>query len=377
MESSFELRAAGRLAVVVVFLLAGSLFPAEDEGILVYRLATAVRTTAVEGGGYFPVVCKLRDGSIAAVVRGGGAHVDVRGRLDLVVSNDGGRTWSNPRVVVDSPDDDRNPAFGELADGTFVLAYSKLHGYDEKGKTLRRGKTYCEGIYVIRSRDQGKTWDEPTKIDVSPARSFSPYGKILQLSDGTTLMHFYARANLAGQQNIRGATESMSSYVLASQDGGHTWGKPVLIAPSFNETALADLRDGRLVAALRSDSGQYVAISFSPDKGGTWTEPHRVTEDDEYPADLLVLADGRLLLTYGERNRPYGARALVSHDGGATWERDKGFILAWDARNRDCGYPSSVQLEDGRILTVYYQMDDLEKAPQSAKARAVIWRVER
>ena len=82
-------------------------------------------------------------------------------------------------------------------------------------------------------------------------------------------------------------------------------------------------------------------------------------------------------LTYGERNRPYGVRALVSRDGGATWERDKGFILAWDARSSDCGYPSSVQLEDGRILTVYYQVDDLEKAPQSAKARAVIWRVER
>jgi Neuraminidase (sialidase) len=190
------------------------------------------------------------------------------------------------------------------------------------------------------------------------------------------LMSFYANANLTGQQGIRGAAEC--AYVLTSPDGGRTWGKPVLIAPRFNETVLADLRDGRLVAALRSEGSEsYVAISFSPDKGGTWTEPRRVTEADEHPADLLVLADGRLLLTYGERNRPYGVRALVSADEGVTWERDKGFILAWDARNRDCGYPSSVQLEDGRIVTVYYQVDDQEKAPQSVKARAVIWRVER
>ena len=42
-------------------------------------------------GGYFPVLQKLRDGSIGAVVEAGDFHVGERGRLDFVRSLDGGR----------------------------------------------------------------------------------------------------------------------------------------------------------------------------------------------------------------------------------------------------------------------------------------------
>lgn len=49
-------------------------------------------------------------------------------------------------------------------------------------------------------------------------------------------------------------------------------------------------------------------------------------------------------------------------------------MLAWDAPNRDCGYPSSVALDGVRVLTIYYQVNDLETAPRSAQARGVIWK---
>ena len=48
-------------------------------------------------------------------------------------------------------------------------------------------------------------------------------------------------------------------------------------------------------------------------------------------------------------------------------------VLAEDAANRDCGYPSSIQLPNGKIVTMYYQVDDANNTPGSAKAKVVIW----
>ena len=55
----------------------------------------------------------------------------------------------------------------------------------------------------------------------------------------------------------------------------------------------------------------------------------------------------------GYRREPYGERAMISRDGGASWEYD--YILRDDGPDSDLGYPSSVELADGSILTAYYQ----------------------
>jgi Neuraminidase (sialidase) len=164
------------------------------------------------------------------------------------------------------------------------------------------------------------------------------------------------------------------AYLLRSRDGGKSWGDPSLIARDYNETALVVLPGGRLAAALRSSKGGSTSMCFSDDGGHTWTAPRGVTNNGEHPGDLVLLPDGRLILTYGERNRPFGVRALISPDGGQTWDKRNIIVLAWDAPNWDCGYPSSVLLDDGDILTIYYQVNDLDTAPESAQAREVIWK---
>jgi hypothetical protein len=116
-----------------------------------------------------------------------------------------------------------------------------------------------------------------------------------------------------------------------------------------------------------------LAIARSVDGGRKWSPPKQVTADMEHPGDLIVLKNGTVVLSYGERNAPRCARAIVSHDNGKTWDKGKIVSLASDASNTDCGYPSSAQLSDGKILTVYYQVDDPKNAPASAKAKAVIW----
>jgi Neuraminidase (sialidase) len=335
---------------------------------------TVERITVVEGGGYFPVAIRLVGGEILAVLRGGGAHIGKAGRLDLVSSSDQGRTWSKPWTVADGPEDDRNPALGQLADGTILLAFAALSGYDASGLKLAGGRQdwVFDGVYIMRSKDQGRTWTRPER---SPAiHSFyagrgavSPYGKIIPLKDGTVIMPVYFEF-----YDSRGN----ESYIFRSKDGGRTWGEPTLLAKGYNETAVVDLGAGRLLAAMRSGKGGHLAVTRSGDAGHTWSEPVRVTEDGEHPADLIRLKNGPILMTYGERNPPRGARAVLSRDGGETWEVSARVVLADDAPSTDCGYPSSVEAAEGKIVSLYYRVDDLNDAPRSAKCVAVLWEIQ-
>src|SRR3954469_17637154 len=92
------------------------------------------RSLVVSGQGYFPVALRLQDGRIAVVLRGGAGHLGIKGRLDVVFSSDEGKTWSKPAVVVDSPVDDRNPAFGQARDGTLVVGFWRTARYTDQGR---------------------------------------------------------------------------------------------------------------------------------------------------------------------------------------------------------------------------------------------------
>jgi sialidase-1 len=325
-----------------------------------------------KGLGYFPVAIRLKNGDILAVIRAGAAHIGVKGRLDLVRSTDGAKTWSAPWTAVDESLDDRNPAMGQLKDGTIALAYAIASGYDETGLHFKgsRNERLFDGAYLIFSKDNGRTWSKPMRDPTihkfySGQGHVSPYGKIVQLPDGTALMAVYfeffdARRN--------------ESYLFRSRDSGKTWGDPVLLGKHFNETGIVRLKDGRLLAAMRSEKGAAISIVESSGAGRTWSAPVQITADSEHPADLIQLRDGRVLLTFGERNAPRGVHAMVSKDGRA-WDKTKHIVLADDAPNVDCGYPSSVEIGKGRVATMYYQVDDTKNAPATSSSRVVVWSV--
>src|SRR5947209_7044006 len=88
------------------------------------------RSLVASGQGYFPVALRLKGGRIAVIMRGGGPHLSINGRLDIVFSDDEGKSWSKPTVVVDSPLDDRNPALGQAVDGTIVAGFWRTARYD-------------------------------------------------------------------------------------------------------------------------------------------------------------------------------------------------------------------------------------------------------
>jgi hypothetical protein len=313
----------------------------------------------------------LENGDVLAIFRGGAAHVGVKGRLDLVRSSDRGQTWSAPWTAIDGEFDDRNPAMGLLRDGTIVLAYAIASGYDATGLHFgKREERVFDGVYLTFSKDNGKSWSNPVRDPAihrfySGKGQVSPYGKIVQLPGGAVLMAVYFEFF-----DDRGN----ESYLFRSNDGGKTWADPVLLGRHYNETGIVQLRDGRILAALRSEKGAHLAVTESADEGRTWTAPLQITGDKEHPADLIQLRDGRVVMVFGERNAPRGVHAMVSRDG-RSWSNASQIVLADDAPNGDCGYPSSVEMEAGKVLTLYYQVDDLKNAPASASARAVLWNV--
>lgn len=82
-------------------------------------------------------------------------------------------------------------------------------------------------------------------------------------------------------------------------------------------------------------------------------EPGALSLGLQHPAHLLALVNGRLLLTYGIRNKGlYGVGARISSDKGETWTPPCVLVNLDGAT--DGGYPSSVQTDDETVVTAYY-----------------------
>src|ERR1035438_3910732 len=55
------------------------------------------------------------------------------GRAMIIRSTDQGKTWSKPVTLIDTPADDRHPAFVELRDGTVLCSFFTYIGEPEGG----------------------------------------------------------------------------------------------------------------------------------------------------------------------------------------------------------------------------------------------------
>ena len=120
-------------------------------------------------------------------------------------------------------------------------------------------------------------------------------------------------------------------------------------------------------------------LLVSGDEGRTWNIPNSnyirygVTGFYEHPGHLLKLNDGRILLTYGKRYQEYGIGARVSNDEGQTWG-PRMAVIEYGGDSDDLGgYPSSVQLKDGTIVTAYYS--DKNKFHDKYHMGVVRWKI--
>ena len=129
------------------------------------------------------------------------------------------------------------------------------------------------------------------------------------------------------------------------------------------------LSESRILVSVRCNSGaddpkdarNWIETYASDDHGASWSYAGCPVADTGYggnPPALTKLEDGRLCLTYGYRNPPFGIYAKLSEDNGETWSEP--ITLRENGGNHDIGYPRTVQLSDGSIFTVYWFNDHPE-----------------
>ena len=201
-------------------------------------------------------------------------------------------------------------------------------------------------MWVCRSEDGGRTWDRSGTVE--PPHGKRPYiiffGDIVVLPDGTVGACIYSWA----------PPDEHNPYFYTSSDGGRTWSvRGVVREGNINETTPTILPDRRLLAAGRTFDDQHLELFSSEDDGATWVDTGPVTLGRQHPGHLLCLRDGRLLASYGIRNKGfYGVGVRLSSDGGRTWEPPQ--LLVDFQTATDGGYPSSVEASDRTIVTAYY-----------------------
>ncbi|MGA7304179.1 MAG: sialidase family protein, partial [Rhodothermales bacterium] len=266
------------------------------------------------------------------------------------------------------PLDEREAGITVLRDGRLVLhLWSTRHTEQSYGamapgsyfdETVSKwvdhvnSKTYLEaadleGGHAMMSSDGGRTWSDP--VDGPD----SIHGGI-QLADGSILVASYRLTR---------------DYVTLNK--AETWEGPYreiadVHPPNadslrFGEPSILQLPSGRVIMMMRvtpkpysdNDPRSVLWETYSDDNGVTWVDPSP-TPLWGFPPHLMLYDDGRVVVTYGYRRPPYGERAAVSDDG-ITWRKEDEIVLRDDAPNKDLGYPASVELNDGRVLTVYYQ----------------------
>ena len=296
---------------------------------------------AVDNVCAWPNLTLLPNGEIAAALYNRPSHGFGCGNVEMWISGDGGRLWKRRSAVSDHADRPEhvrmNHAAGLNMAGEIVALVS---GYSE-----RRERPYLP-VQVCVSRDQGKTW-ERSLWDAPQATGNVPFGDIVLHPDGTLTAALYRHKREQGVSDF-----SVSTY--RSEDHGRTWGEARLMAEGRSETALLRCRNGKWLAAARSDLPPYrLGLFTSSDEARTWQEAGPLGLYAQQPAHLLELEDDRIILTVGCRlTGIYGVLARISEDQGATWSPMRPLVTA--PGPIDCGYPSSVALEDGTIVTAYY-----------------------
>ncbi|MSP13514.1 MAG: exo-alpha-sialidase [Chloroflexi bacterium] len=321
-----------------------------------------------------PDVIQLQNGDLLMTFREAMEHLSDDGHIVVVRSRDGGLTWGERQVVVDNyHQDDRETSLTQLRDGTILMVWWANKLYDPTGQYGILGPVVDTNKEqrVYRSTDNGYTWEDTSgPINSDPLHMAVASERIIELPDGTLLMPTY-------HWDRRSSEDLQGSSIYRSKDGGRNWELLSVVAntPSggqigvLSEPGLTITKSGKLLVMMRTPEGHHIFAS-SIDAGQTWSEP-RVMDMGSWghPANLITLQNGDILCTYGRRQRiqfttfntgnpgldqPSSVYIAISHDEGETWPLEERSIIRDDFLTMDMGYPSSVQLQDGRILTTYY-----------------------
>lgn len=301
----------------------------------------------------------------------------------ILRSRDGGKTWPKETLTTVYPD---RLAFANRLK-TMESRFSQADALDPR----KDGFCVASGFglvpdgaphvaFAMVSTDRGRTWREPTRLPVAGLepgafRHLGSRPSTVVREDGMLLLFAHGSRNPSEDPSV--------PLVFGSWDGGLSWGliaevEPVPRRPMAIMPFPLILSDQTLLMAVRRQydcHNAYTQVYASSDGGRTWGFLSRVN-DWGAPANLVQLFDGRVVCVYGYRQKPFGIRAKVSHDLGRTWGPE--IVIRADGGSWDLGYPRTLLLSDGRLITAYYfnSKDDLVQCDGGIRHIVVTrWRV--
>lgn len=231
--------------------------------------------------------------------------------------------------------------------------------------------------WFYASQDRCQSWQGPYEIPMMGQIGLAARTDYLVQGRDEILLFLTA-------PTIEGTENGSRTFCAKSEDGGKTIEFVSWIGPKWDNgfnimPASVRLADGRILVATRDrqttadeKTGNWIDLYESADGGATWTYKNRPVAETGRggnPPTLTRLHDGRLCMTYAFRDAPYGIRAKLSLDDGATWGEE--IILRSDGGSHDIGYPRTALRPDGTLVTAYYFNDELGGACYIA---ATLWK---
>lgn len=320
------------------------------------------------------------------------SHICPFGKTAMYISKNEGKTWSPPIVINDTYLDDRDAGILYMGNGRMLVSWftHSAHEYNNNAKWVSFIKKAAEpaaydatqglingyshlpeaetlaGSYVRISEDYGVTWSEKIFLPIT-----SPHGPTL-CRDGS-LIYLGIEIYETDRKHYRDLVGNENASLYRSRDGGYTWTcESKITAPDWvaengynlDEPHVLELPNGNILGAFRIEGAKpfTIGLCLSKDGGKTWCEVYP-TGISGSPPHLMMHSSGALICSFGRRESPCGERAIVSYDYGKTWDDE--YIISHPANenDNDLGYPSTVELDDGSLLTVYYQRYENDRKP--------------
>lgn len=288
-------------------------------------------------GCYDPWTAITPDGRFLVSVIAASADFPQLGGSALLIfrSDDGGRTWSDRPVGLERGHDHTVM----VADLTMSPRRGWVYVSSHRSTRAEDGQRRF-GLWVARSRDGGKTFDDPVMTVPNNLHNLAEIPVVL--SDGTLIESFVDAGYFPAGSDGEGGFTARRAWVIRSADGGHTFSVPLFVndacgpPPGFRLSALAvDVSSGahrdRLYFACRAKGSGAIVVNTSSDRGERWTAPVVLPAvPDAPPAEervpaLAVNHDGVVAAAWIDARSTPGhlceesVSITASLDGGATW----------------------------------------------------------
>lgn len=278
----------------------------------------------------------------------------------LVTSDDDGHTWSDLKLVIQSP----RPVH-TYDPCLWIDPSGRLWYFWAQSVAMQDGRMGVWAITTDEPDSEDPTWSEPRRI-----ANGIMLNKPTVLKNGDWLLPIGTWPDHPNMPNITFDDEALKPYtremlshdlgderasnVFRSTDQGKTFerlGQARVPDTRHDEHMIVERSDGSLWMLLRNTRG--IAQAVSPDGGRTWTTGEMFMTGGKVAGKrffLRKLNSGAILLV--RNDAPAGAgrthmTAFLSDDDGQTWT--DGLLLD----ERESSYPDGVESPDGTVYIIY------------------------